>query len=56
MPLGTVALSENETDKDPSRVMQLAVDNDGIISGMMFNKTNQPKESDPAPRLDSDEG
>lgn len=42
MPLGTFALSESETDKDPSRVVQLAVDKDGIISGTMFNKsTNQ---------------
>ena len=42
LPLGTFALSENETDKDPSRVVQLAVDKDGIVSGTMHNKaTNQ---------------
>jgi hypothetical protein len=42
LPLGTFALSESEADKNPSRVLQLAVDKDGIISGAMFNKaTNQ---------------
>jgi hypothetical protein len=42
LPLGTFALSENEADKDPSRVLQLAVDKEGVISGVMFNKkTNQ---------------
>lgn len=42
MPLGTFALSEGENDKDPSRVVQLAVDKDGNISGTMANqKTNQ---------------
>ncbi len=39
LPLGTFALSESETDKDPSRVVQLAVDKEGIVSGTMFNKT-----------------
>jgi hypothetical protein len=39
LPLGTFALSESEADKDPSRVVQFAVDKDGIISGTMFNKT-----------------
>src|SRR5437764_9490493 len=39
LPLGTFALSESETDKDPARVVQLAVDKDGIVSGTMFNKT-----------------
>jgi hypothetical protein len=42
LPLGTFALSENETDKDPSRVVQLAVDKEGVVSGTMHNKaTNQ---------------
>jgi len=42
LPLGTFALSESDTDKDPSRVIQLAVDKEGIISGTMHNKaTNQ---------------
>jgi hypothetical protein len=39
LPLGTFALSESETDKNPSRVVQLAVDKDGVISGTMHNKT-----------------
>jgi len=42
LPLGTFALSAGEADKDPTRVMQLAVDKDGNISGTMVNKaTNQ---------------
>src|SRR6185503_18322122 len=42
LPLGTFTLSEGENDKDPSRVVQLAVDKDGNISGTMVNqKTNQ---------------
>lgn len=39
LPLGTFALSENEADKNPSRVLQLAVDKEGTISGTMHNKT-----------------
>ena len=39
LPLGTFALSENENDKNPSRVVQLAVDKDGLVSGTMVNKT-----------------
>jgi hypothetical protein len=39
LPLGTFALSTSEADKDPSRVVQLAVDKEGNISGTMFNKT-----------------
>jgi len=41
LPLGTFVLSENEADKDPARVVQLAVDKDGIISGTMYNKTTK---------------
>jgi hypothetical protein len=42
MPLGTFTLSEGEEDKDPSRVIQLAVDKEGYVSGTMTNqKTNQ---------------
>jgi hypothetical protein len=37
MPLGTFAVSTSEKETDPSRVMQLAVDRQGIISGTMFN-------------------
>jgi len=41
LALGTFALSESETDKDPARVVQLAVDKDGIISGSMYNKNTK---------------
>jgi hypothetical protein len=41
LPLGTFALSEGADDKDPTRVVQLAVDKDGIISGMMTNQTTK---------------
>lgn len=42
LPLGTFALSEGENDKEPTRVVQLAVDKDGIVSGTMTNQqTNQ---------------
>lgn len=37
LPLGTFALSTSEKDKEPSRVVQLAVNKQGIISGTMFN-------------------
>lgn len=42
MALGTFAVSSNEKETDPSRVMQLAVDKDGIVSGTLFNtQTNE---------------
>lgn len=37
MPLGTFAVSTSEKETDPSRVMQLAVDKQGVVSGTMFN-------------------
>jgi hypothetical protein len=37
MPLGTFAVSTSEKETDPTRVMQLAVDRQGIISGTMLN-------------------
>jgi hypothetical protein len=37
MPLGTFALSTGEKDTEPSRVAQLAISKDGIISGTFFN-------------------
>ena len=37
LPLGTFAISTNEKDVDPSRVIQLAVNKQGIVSGTMFN-------------------
>jgi len=37
MPLGTFAVSSGENDTDPKRVLQLAVDKNGIISGTLYN-------------------
>lgn len=39
LPLGTFALSTGPDDKDPQRVLQLAVDQDGIISGTLYDET-----------------
>jgi hypothetical protein len=39
MPLGTFALSTSEKETDPSRILQLAVDKQGIISGTLYNTT-----------------
>lgn len=42
LPLGTFALSEGESDTNPQRVIQLAVDKEGVVSGTMVNRsTNQ---------------
>ncbi|EMI45879.1 mu-protocadherin-putative cell-suface protein [Rhodopirellula sp. SWK7] len=38
LPLGTFALSTDEDDVDPTRVVQLAVDKSGIISGTVYNR------------------
>ncbi|MEM8911565.1 MAG: mu-protocadherin- cell-suface protein, partial [Planctomycetota bacterium] len=38
LPLGTFALTTDEDDLDPSRVVQLAVNKDGIVSGVLYNK------------------
>jgi hypothetical protein len=38
LPLGTFAVSEGEEDKDPSRVLQLAVDQAGNVSGTLVNQ------------------
>ncbi|MGE0609550.1 MAG: hypothetical protein AB7O62_20840 [Pirellulales bacterium] len=37
MPLGTYAVSASEKDADPSRMLQLAVDKQGIVSGTLYN-------------------
>ncbi len=37
MPLGTFAVSANEKDVNPTRVIQLAVDRQGVISGTLYN-------------------
>jgi hypothetical protein len=37
MPLGAFALSAHEREATPTRVIQLAVNRDGIISGTLYN-------------------
>jgi hypothetical protein len=44
LPLGTFAISTNEKESEPNRVLQLAVNKDGVISGALFNtETNDSK-------------
>ncbi len=38
LPLGTFALSTSEADIEPTRLVQLAVDKSGILSGTMYNR------------------
>jgi hypothetical protein len=37
LPLGTFALATDEKDVEPTRVVQLAVDKQGIVSGTLYN-------------------
>jgi hypothetical protein len=37
MPLGTFAVAADEKDVDPSRVIQLALSKEGIISGTLYD-------------------
>lgn len=37
MPLGTFAVSSSEKDVDPTRVIQLAISREGIVSGTLYN-------------------
>jgi hypothetical protein len=37
LPLGTFALSTHESDVEPTRIVQLAVDQTGIVSGTFYN-------------------
>jgi hypothetical protein len=39
LPLGNFSVSTSQKDTDPTRVMQLAVNKEGIISGMLYNQT-----------------
>ena len=45
MPLGTFAISTNEKDVEPTRVVQLAVNKDGIVSGTLFNTETDTSQS-----------
>jgi len=38
LPLGTFALTTDPDDVDPNRIVQLAVNKDGIVSGTLYNK------------------
>lgn len=53
MPLGTFAISAGEKDVDPTRVVQLAVDRQGIISGTLYN-TQTDKTQSVQGRVDKD--
>lgn len=37
MPLGTFAVSSDEQETEPTRVLQLAVNRDGVIAGTLYN-------------------
>lgn len=41
MPLGTFALAAGEKDLEPSRILQLAVDKQGIVAGTLFNQQTE---------------
>ncbi len=45
MPLGTFAVATDEQDVDPSRVIQLAVSKEGIISGTLYNTQTDQAQS-----------
>src|SRR6056297_1832364 len=45
LPLGTFALSTDEADVEPSRVVQLAVDQSGIIAGTLYNRQTDVSEA-----------
>lgn len=45
MALGTFAVSAGEKDTDPSRIVQLAVNKEGIISGALYNTETDQTQS-----------
>ena len=45
MPLGTFAVASDQQDVDPSRVVQLAVSKEGIISGTLYNTQTDQAQS-----------
>jgi hypothetical protein len=38
MPLGTFAVSSSQYDVEPSQIVQLAVDKEGVVSGTLYNE------------------
>lgn len=45
LPLGTFALSTDDSDVEPTRVVQLAVDKSGIIAGTLYNRETDQSEA-----------
>lgn len=45
MPLGTFAISTSDKDTQPTRMIQLAVDKQGIISGTLYNLQTSQSQS-----------
>ncbi len=45
LPLGTFAVSSSDKDVEPSRILQLAVNKQGIISGTLFNTQTDQAET-----------
>jgi len=45
MPLGTFAVATDKADVDPSRVVQLAVSKEGILSGTLYNTETDQAQS-----------
>ena len=45
MPLGTFAVSTDAKDLEPSRVIQLAVNKQGIVSGTLYNYSTEQAQS-----------
>lgn len=45
MPLGTFAVAAGEEDVDPARVVQLAVNKQGIVSGTLYNSQTEQTDS-----------
>ena len=45
LPLGTFAVSANEKDVDPTRVVQLAINKQGVISGTCYNTQTDQAQS-----------
>ena len=45
LSLGTFAVSSNEKEAEPNRVIQLAVDKQGVISGTLFNTETDQSQS-----------
>lgn len=45
LPLGTFALTTDKQDTEPNRILQLAVDKQGIVSGTMYNTQTEESQA-----------